>query len=195
MNKPNNYEATQVGSDFTPVELGGHKAIIKKVEETTSSTGKPMLKIAIDFDTTDKQPNYFMESFKNDIRPDKKWPANGVIYVLSEDANGNCSKNFKSFINAFEKSNGCTAIWGAKFANQFTNKKIGTIFGLVEEEYNGEVKKRHKHRWFCEYDKAESASIPEAKLLATTSEPLPASTNPADGFVNVPDGVDADVPF
>lgn len=34
MQKPNNYENTQAQGEFTPVELGGHKLIIKQVNET-----------------------------------------------------------------------------------------------------------------------------------------------------------------
>ena len=55
--------------------LGGHKGIIKKVEEYTSGlVGNTSLKITVDTDKNDKQPNYFSEQFKNDTRKkmDKK---------------------------------------------------------------------------------------------------------------------------
>ena len=47
MKKPNAFDETKVSGDFTPIELGGHHMIIKKVEETQSSTGKAMLKAKI----------------------------------------------------------------------------------------------------------------------------------------------------
>lgn len=72
MKKPNNYENTQSLGEFTPVELGGHYLVVKEVLETKSSTGKEMIKVSFDFAQNDKQAGYFMESFKNDIRPDKK---------------------------------------------------------------------------------------------------------------------------
>ena len=34
MRKPNNFENVQAQGEFTPVELGGHKLIIKQVEES-----------------------------------------------------------------------------------------------------------------------------------------------------------------
>ena len=74
MQKPNNYENTQAQGEFTPVELGGHKLIIKQVNETASKNGKPMIVVLFDFAQDDIQPGYFTEQFKNDIRPDKKWP-------------------------------------------------------------------------------------------------------------------------
>ena len=58
---------------------------------------------------------------------------------LVEDNDGNCSRNFKRFITSFEHSNGVESIWGDKFAAQFKDKKIGGIFGEVENEYNGKV--------------------------------------------------------
>lgn len=193
MNKPSNYEQTTTG-DYTPVALGGHTAIIKKVEETTSKTGKPMIKVAIDFDASDSQPNYFMESFKNDIRPDKKWPFQGTQYILSEDNEGNCSKSFKSFITSIERSNeGFTVGWGKTFAAQFANKKVGVVFGEVEEEYNGEVKVRRRIRYFCDYTRAKGASIPDRKNLPTSGANTSTAQSDLDGFVNVKD--DGDIPF
>lgn len=190
MNKPNNYEAVTVG-EFKPVELGGHYAVIKKLEETTSKSGKPMVKIAIDFDKKDKQPEYFMEQFKNDIRPEKKWPFNAVQYILSEDEKGDCSRSFKSFIRAFEESNNCTIKWGKDFDKQFQGKKIGVVFGENEEEYNGEVKTRRRIRYFCNYDLADSQLVPEKKLLP--DRPKLSEPSAENGFMPMTDA--EEIPF
>ena len=194
MQKPNNYDNTKTGSDFTPINLGGHHIVIKNVEETTSKAGKAMLKVSFDFAKNDVQPGYMSEEYKNDIRPDKKWPHAGTAYILTEDNDGNCSKKFKGFITAFEASNKCEAIWGEKFAAQFKNKKIGGVFGKVENEYNGKVTMRHELRWFCADDKADGADIPADKLLpvnngATSSAMIP------DDLVNNGNEADEVIPF
>ena len=99
--------------------------------------------------------------------------------------------NFRTtFITAFERSNNVTAIWGDKFCDQFKNKKIGGVFGVVEEEYNGEIKKRHKLRWFCEDGKADSQNIPKEKLLTPAQ-----SSSSGEGFMNIPDGIAEEIPF
>lgn len=193
MQKPNNYEATKVAGDFTPVSLGGHHIVIKAVEETQSKGGKPMLKVSFDFAKNDSQPDYMMNEYKNDVRPDKKWPRVGTQYIMAEDAEGNCSRSFKSFITSFEKSNNCTAVWGEKFTTQFKNKKIGGVFGEVENEYNGNVSMRHELRWFCADDKAADAAIPAPKYLNGSSAAPKAKKEDID--VNVPEGEDEDVPF
>lgn len=191
MNKPTGYDELQVGGDFTPVELGGHHMIIKGVREELSKNGNDMIVVAFDFAKNDKQPNYFTDLFEKDIRPDKKWPNAGTTYILTMDATDNdkVNRSFKRFITAFEKSNDVECDWGNKFCDQFKGKKIGGVFGIVEEEYNGEVKHRHKLRWFCEDSKAETADIPKEKLLNSTVQQR------RNEFVAVPDDSPEEIPF
>lgn len=190
MQKPSGYDEVQIGGDFIPVELGGHHMIIKGVKEQEGKNGKPMIVVAFDFAKNDKQPGYFSDQFEKDIRAEKKWPNAGTNYIMTMDYKdeSKTSKSFKSFITAFERSNNTTAVWGDKFCEQFVGKKIGGVFGVVEEEYNGEFKKRHKLRWFCEDNRADSANIPEAKLLTKNSPSV-------NDFVNVPDTAAEEIPF
>lgn len=190
MQKPNNYDDVKVG-DFIPVELGGHHAIIKDVKEQKSSTGKDMIVVAIDFAPNDKQAGYFMDSFENDIRPDKKWPFQAVQYIVVEGADGKTTRNFKTFITAYEESNGCEASWGETFCKQFKGKKIGVVYGNVEEEYNGEVKMRRRIRWFCKDSAVDTAKIPDDKLLNNGNRPMTSS----NGFMSIPNGSEEEIPF
>lgn len=188
MLKPTNFENIQTG-DFVPPAVGGHHMIINGVKEQKSSTGKDMLVVYVDFAPNDSQPGYFRKLYDGDIRPDKKWPKDGVIYVVSLDANGQCSRNFKTFITSFEESNGCQVKWGEgeAFCDQFRGKKIGGVFGRIEEEYNGERHIRTRHRWFCSDAKAESAKAPADKLLPASSTPVTAvpPIDAASGMVKV----------
>ena len=194
MQKPNNFDNVQVTGDFTPISVGGHHLIIKKVEESKTKTDKPMIVVAFDTAPGDSQPNYFSEQFAADIRPEKKWPRTGRQYIVTEDNEGNCTKNFKSFITSVEKSNnGFSTTWGDAFASQFKGKRIGGVFGIVESEYNGKVTKRTELRWFCEDNKADGIKAPAPKLLPNNNKTVgvPAS----DDFMNVPEGSDDEIPF
>lgn len=194
MNKPQGYDKVQVGGDFTPIELGGHHLIIKGVREEKSKAGKDMIVVAFDFAKNDKQPGYFSDLFDKDIRPDKKWPNAGTQYILTLDSAdaSKVSRSFKGFITSVERSNGFEVEWGDKFCEQFKNKKVGGVFGLVEEEYNGEIKKRHKLRWFCEDDRADSAAIPADKLL----NGVKSSGKPTDSIANnIPADAPEEIPF
>ena len=193
MQKPNSFDEVVAGGEFTPIEVGGHHAVIVSVKEQKSSTGKDMVVVALDFAKSDKQAGYFKAQFDNDTRSDKKWPYQAVQYIVSEDAEGKCSKSFKGFITAFERSNNITTNWGDKFCDQFKNKKIGVVYGEVEEEYNGEIKTRRRIRWFCEDAKVDSSAIPEKKYLNSAS--AIAATTTDTSFVNVPDSAAEEIPF
>lgn len=200
MQKPNNYENTQAQGEFTPVELGGHKLIIKQVNETTSKKRKPMIVVLFDFAPDDVQPGYFTKQFRDDIRPDKKWPNQATQYILTEDENGDCSRSFKTFITCVEHSNsGFTTQWGDMFEKQFKNKKIGGVFGPQMDYYDGREREKRVLRWFISMDKVTDAKIPEMSETQAYKNHIngyaPGSTPAGDGFMNIPDGIDEELPF
>ncbi len=196
MQKPNSYEETQAQGEFIPVNLGGHYIVIKQVEELKSSTGKDMIKISFDFDQNDSQPGYFMESFKNDIRPDKKWSNQATQYTLVYDNEGKTSRSFKTFCSCVEHSNpGFTVVWGDNWGAQFKNKKIGGVFGEEMDWYNGAEKRKRVLRWFVSTDKVDGATIPDMAYTKAWKE-RPVTPQPGeDGFMNVPDEIDSELPF
>ena len=195
MQKPNNYDDTQVSGSFTPVELGGHICTIKKVAERKNKNNGDMVVVLYDFATSDKQSGYFMKSFKDDIRPDKKWPHAGTAYINVEDGAGKCSKAFKTFITSVEASNkGFVTKWGEDFCSQFAGKTIGAVFGEVENEYNGKVTMRHERRWFCSADAAKEAAIPDPKYLNGNAPKKEAPKPAASSFMDVSSD-DEEIPF
>ena len=203
MNKPNAYDETQAGGEFIPVELGGHKMVIKSVTEMKSRTNKDMIKVEFDFAEDDKQPGYFSEQFANDIRPDKKGPNQATQYMLTEDAEGKCTRNFKTFTTCAEHSNaGFSVQWGDKFCQCFKGKKIGGVFGEQMDYYNGEEKKKRVLRWFVSLDKVADATIPDMSETKSYKEykqgvGMPNYGTPGDdGFMNIPDNIDdSELPF
>lgn len=194
MNKPKDFDNTQVGGDYTPIELGGHHAVIMSVKEKLSSTGKNMIVVALDFAKNDAQAGYFKAQFDADTRDDKKWPYQAVQYIVTEDSDGKCSRNFKGFITSFERSNNCTATWGEKFINQFKNKKIGVVYGEVEDEYNGEVKTRRRIRWFCEDGKVADQKIPDKKYFNQPAATGGKTVTGNEDFMKVDDS-EEEIPF
>lgn len=196
MKKPNNFDNTKASGDFTPIELGGHHLIIKKVEEAQSKKGRDMIIVAFDMAPGDSQPDYFMKEFQNDIRPDKKWPRAGRSYIVVTDNNGDCSRSFKTFINCVEKSNnGFETKWGATFADQFKGKRVGGVFGEVENEYEGKISMRRELRWFCADDAVSNARVPDPKLLPNINRTKPAPAASDAGFMVLPEGAEDEIPY
>ena len=169
MQKPKLYDKIEVMEfDYTPIELGGHKGIIMKAEEYTSpQSGKTSLKVSVDTSKDDKQPEYFAEQYKNDNRIDKRWNNSAIKYIsLGEEENQ--VKMLKSFITAYENSNGCQFDWGKDW-EQLKGKKIGLVFG--QEEYtsqDGTTKLATKLNQFRSIDKVDNIKIPKVKLLDGT---------------------------
>ena len=188
MEKPKFYDEAQVLGEFTPINLGGHKLVIMKVEEGTANNGNQYLKISFDTAKDDVQPNYYSNAYKNNTMDNKKW--SGVTTVFPTDRDGKTSKSFKTFCTAVEHSNsGFNMVWGDQFCNALKGKAVGGVFG--EEEYvgnDGTIKTARKLFWFRGIDKVMDAEIPAKR----TVEPQPASN---DGFMNIPDSIDNELPF
>lgn len=191
MQKPSNYSEIQVTGEYTPIEAGGHKCVIKAVKEEKSKTaGLDMLVISLDTDKDDKQPNYFTEAYKKDTRDNKKWGC--VMYLVVDDSTEYGPKNLKTLCTSVEKSNpGFTVQWGDGFANCFKDKKVGVVFG--REQYlnnSNEVKWSTKPKWFRSTDGIYDVNVPNDKYL-------PNNSTPTSGYdcMNIPDGIDEELPF
>ena len=167
--KPSNWDAVEVMEfDHTPIELGGHKGIIMKAEEYTSpQSGKTSLKVSVDTAKDDKQPEYFAEQYKNDVRIDRKWSNSAIKYIsLGEEENQ--VKMLKAFITAYENSNNCQFDWNKDW-DQLKGKKIGLVFGMEEyESQDGALKTNNKLREFRSIDKIDNIKIPKVKKLDGT---------------------------
>ena len=189
-NKPQGYDEVQAVGEFTPIELGGHKLIIKKIEECKASNGNSYLKVSFDTAQDDKQPNYYAEQYKNDTRDNKKW--GGVATIFPTDREEKTSKTFKQFCTSIERSNNSKIQWGAGFEASIVGKVIGGIFG--EEEYlnsMNEVKTARKLFWWRSTEGIASATVPEKRVLEQDA----GSMVDKDGFMKIPDSIDEELPF
>lgn len=167
LSRPNKYDEIEVNEmDYTPIELGGHKCIIKKVEQYTSQiSGKKSLKVEIDTDSTDKQPNYYQTQYDNNTNSDKKWP-NGAVKYVSLGQEETQIRMLKAFITAVENSNSNFTFDWDKDESQLVGKKIGGVFGYEEYQANdGTVKKTTKCINFRSIDKIKDVAIPKVKLI------------------------------
>lgn len=194
MQKPNNYDNTQSFGGFTPIELGGHILVIKKIEEVKSKTGKDMIKISLDTDRTDSQPHYYTDRWKNDTRDNKRWGC--VVNQLILDNEGNTSKGFKTFIEVVKSSNqGLTddKIFGNfPLETNLKGKLVGGVFG--REEYlnsYGESKFAIKCTGFRTVQDVRDGKVepPKDKLLS------PSSNNDASNGTDFEPAFDGDMPF
>ena len=193
MDMPKGYNETQGFSDYTPLAPGGYVCKIIKLEEMQSSTGKPMIKVALDI-AEGPEAGRFREQFDADTRDEKKWPC--VAYQLVTDGMGVTTRGFKGFNMSLEESNdGWKPVWGDAYAANCKNKLIGVIFGREEyENRDGELRWITKPQFFRSADTIRKGDfrVPEDKHLPTFKEKdqKPDAAVP-EGFAQLDD----DIPF
>lgn len=194
MIKPQGYDNVQAFGGFTPLEVGGHICIVKKVEEVKSKQGKDMIKIYLDTHVSDKQPGYYADQYKNDNRENKKWPIGATVNQLVLDKDGNAARGFKTFIEAVENSNnGFKIQWGDNFCTCLKDKLVGGVFGREEYLNNvGESKFSTKCTGFRTVKDVKEGNVepPKDKLLNPNG-----SSSSTTGFEDVMPVDDADLPF
>lgn len=196
--KPQGYDEVQAGGEFTPIALGGHKLVIKKLEEVTASNGNKYLKVSFDTAPDDVQPAYYTNAWKNDTRDNKKW--GGVATIFPTDREGKTSKTFKQFCTSIERSNNSKIQWGAGFEASIVGKTVGGIFG--EEEYlnaNNEVKVARKLFWWRSTEGIKDVDIPKKRPLSDDDYDKAADNGrfatDENGFATIPEGIVEELPF
>ena len=177
INKPKDYENIQIGGES--MKAGGHKCVIKQLEETTSSKGSQMLVIYFDTADEDIQPHFYMDRYISDKRPDKKW--GGRFFLIPGGEYG--PANLKRFVTAVEDSNDGFQAWdfsGALNMDAFKGTKVGLVFR--KEEYtrdDGQYGVATKPFRWCNYETAYEQKEPEMKKQ-------PPKADVDLGFLNVP---------
>lgn len=162
----NVWEETEVKEfgEYENLELGAHICIIKSADVYTGMSGNESLRVQIDTDKSDKQPNFFQKQFDNDTRPEKKW-SNGATkyYSLKEEH----LSMLKSLTTAVENSN-----TGFKFdmdESKLKGKKIVGVFGWEEyEKQDGTIGVATKLTQIRSIDKLNDIKIPKVKKLDGT---------------------------
>lgn len=130
MEKIENWDSIEAKGmeDFKNLPIGAYECVIKDARiNHNEENGKDTLKISIDI-ASGEYKDYFLKSYENDTRIDKKWNNNAVKYLAFE---GDNVSYFKGFITCVENSNpGYTWDWNE---NKLKDKKICGVF--LYEEY------------------------------------------------------------
>ena len=130
MEKIENWDSIEAKGmeDFKNLPIGAYECVIKDARiNHNEENGKDTLKISIDI-ASGEYKDYFLKSYENDTRIDKKWNNNAVKYLAFE---GDNVSYFKGFITCVENSNpGYTWDWNEI---KLKDKKICGVF--LYEEY------------------------------------------------------------
>lgn len=190
----NDYDKTQSYSDYQQLPKGGYVLIIRDTEICENSRGQ-YVKIRCDI-AEGEFAGFYDNEYRNQQSEDKKWHCNYLLNVPADDGteqDGWTKRRFKTVIEALEESNsGYHFDWDEK---KFKGKLIGGLFN--EREYlanNGDVRRATNLAQLCTVEKIRSGNykIPADKLLSNSGSTSAAAS---DGFMNIPDGIDEELPF
>lgn len=189
------YEKAQAYTEQERLPVGGYVLKILDVKEQVNDWGNVLI---ISFDIEEgEHKGFFAANYKAQTGEDKKWKGTYRLRVPKDDGSEQdewTMRRFKTVITAFEDSNsGYHWNWDEQ---TLKGKIIGALFNNKEYEFNG----RHGFFTNChsliavEKIRTGKFTVPEDTLLKNNAGATQRKLD-ADGFMNIPDGIDEELPF
>lgn len=155
-----------------------------------------MLKVQFDVAEGDLK-GFFQKQYEDNKDDNKKYKGQTTIYYPKDDGSEKDSwtkKTFASWTNALEDSNeGYKWDWDEK---KWKNKLIGLVFGETGTVIEGKEVVYTDCRFPVSVQTVRDGKAPEAKFKAKNGYGENKSANDgATDFMNVPDGLDEELPF
>ena len=198
--KPQGYdEAYAFTGEFRSLRAGCYVCVIKQVAQTKSRNNREQLAILFDI-AEGEHKGYYQTQFNaaKTQNADAKWKG-----VHKQTMDGSSLPFFKGLMTSIERSNpGFVFPWG-KEGNEKTlvGKKFGAVMGR-EEFLTDQNEKRFATKivQIRSIEGLKDAKVPEDKLLEDAPKgvgSMEQQYGPAgnDGFMNIPEGIDEELPF
>ena len=193
------FDRNDTYKDVERLPVGGYILKIMDAKEVTNDWGNTLV---ISFDIAEgDHKDFFAANYKAQSGEDKKWKGVYRLRVPKDDGSEQdawTKRRFNTVIVNIEDSNpGYHWDWDEK---KLKGKLIGALFNNKEYEFNG----RHGFFTNCyglvttEKIRSGKFEIPADTLLKpqAASNGYPTGAVPGDdGFMNIPDGIDEELPF
>lgn len=192
--------AQSSGSAQLPVGAYVAKVMAVRFEEGVNGASD---RITIQFDIAEgEQKDFFKKQYDANTSEDKKWKGKAAIYVPSDDGSerdGWTKNKFARWTNSFEASNdGYSWDWDE---SKWKGKMIGLVFGPTGTVIEGkEVLYTEVHQPCSVKEVREQTFWKKGLELVKkngytgTKQSTSSSTTP-NGFMNIPEGTDEEIPF
>lgn len=198
MRKLNGYAAAQTYSDQERLPVGGYILKILDVKYQENDWGDVII---LSFDIEEgEHKGFYAANYRAQTQEDKKWKGTYRLRVPKDDGTEQDNwtmRRFKTVISNFEDSNqGYHWNWDEQ---TLKGKLIGALFNNKEYRFNGHEGFFTNCHSLVTVDKIRSGKyeIPEDTLLKEKpNNGHSEGTVPGpDGFMNIPDGIDEELPF
>ena len=191
------YEQTKGYSDGgEQLPRGGYvcKIIGAKVQENEYGQS---IKIAFDI-AEGEHKDFFQKKYDANSNEDKKWPGTHLLNVPNDDGSqkdGWAKRRFRTFTDALEDSNsGYHFDWDE---TKFKGKVVGFVFNYREwQAPDGRLIMSPNVAKTTSVEKIRKGSfkVPEDKLLNQVRHNT-SDQSATDNFINIPEGVNEEIPF
>lgn len=189
------YDKTKRKKTYQALPKAAYVIKIKAAKEEQNRSGNGShLRIAFDIAEGEYRA-YYQNQFNGNSSEDKKWP-NDAIFRMTVPTDSSESwvwDTWNSFFADLEDSNNGFVFNGDP--KTLKDKLIGAKMHIEQSEYQGRIYNHTRMKWTCvaaDVRNNKAGALPQDKLIATTS--VKPSTD-SDGFMNIPDEVDEEVPF
>ena len=186
------YDKSKRKKSFTQLPKGAYVIQIKDVKEEPNKNGNGS-HLTICFDIAEGEyKGYFQTMMENSTSEDKKWPydARHYITVPADGCQTFIWDNWNTFFADLEDSNNGFVFGGD--IKTLKGKLIGGKFYIEQTEYNGNIYDHTRLKWTCVADdvrNGKAGKMPKDKLI----EPAPKAD--ANGFMDIPEGTEEEVPW
>lgn len=194
--KSNRENAVQI-SNFEILPKGAYVCKILKAAEVKNKNGNGS-HIEIGFDIAEGDyKDFYKKQFDANTNEDKKWPndARYNLNVPDDESPEWMIQQWDTFWTNVEDSNEGYVFNGD--GDKLKGKLFGGLFHNDQSEYNGNIYDHTKLKWTRpaqDIRDGKYGKLPKDKLIdaATTSKKTDDSS---DGFMNIPEGKDEEIPF
>lgn len=191
------YEQTRGYSEGEQLPKGGYvcKIIGAKIQENEYGQ---CIKIAFDI-AEGEFKDFYQKKYDANTNEDKKWSGTFLLNVPTDDGSekdGWTKRRFRTFTDALEDSNaGYHFDWDE---TKFKGKQVGFVFNYREwQASDGRLIMSPNVAKTTSVEKIRSGNfkVPEDRLLKTVKHDNQGQQAGANSFINIPEGVNEEIPF
>lgn len=198
MKKFKDYDETQSYSESAKLPVGGYIMKVQNVrlEEGTNGNSDRLI-LMVDVNEGEYK-GFYKKQYDSQTSEDKKWKGTFQIYCPKDDGSERdqwTKRRFKTIMEHIEESNpGYAWNWDE---NTLKGKLFGALVGEINTEIDGKDITYNAIRYTTTVENIKKGNfrIPDPYTKGGAAATKKPTSSGNDGFTNIPEGLDEEIPF